>query len=222
MKKKVIKIILIIFALFITTGGIYLLLDLTHWSMKSINDETVVLLPKPIQSIKDGLPYAEEKAKTWRKDVVLSTITVRFKGKDSVESRKGIISYEFYVWNKSRLGFEFNNCIVDIDMGKQAIINFKASGGLQAERPKLDISKWKIDIDETFDIVEKNIGTDVINKFNNPTVLIRTWNDSWRFSTIIGKKVNISGTEEEIAEDDTAIDIDVQTGKILKVKKTQM
>ena len=75
------KIILFILFVFVLLIGMYLFLDLNHWSKKDINDYTEVLLPQPIHSIKDGLNYAEERAKTWHKGAILINIEFHLKTK---------------------------------------------------------------------------------------------------------------------------------------------
>lgn len=151
------KIILFILFVFVLLIGMYLFLDLNHWSKKDINDYTEVLLPQPIHSIKDGLNYAEERAKTWHKGAILINIRVSFEDKKSFEDKQGIISYQFYVLNEDFFGWKHNTCDVFIDMQKQSIVRFLFFHGLlKGGRDELDTSEWKIDVSDVVDIVKNN------------------------------------------------------------------
>jgi len=53
-------------------------------------DKSVVALTKNVETIKDGIECAYERAKKWRKDVKPYSVRVFFSNKEQIENRKVI------------------------------------------------------------------------------------------------------------------------------------
>lgn len=74
---------------------------------------------------------------------------------------------------------------VMIDMNQNSIVQFISSYGsakkLGGGSKVLNTEKWKIDIDEAFDIVIAEWGEDSINQYDNPKIVLRCSESFWEF-----------------------------------------
>lgn len=191
--KKVIAIFLSLVLLILTLVGSLVYLNVTNWSMEEIDDKTVIPLETRIDSVKEGLKYANERAHLWRKDAILTSIGMSFEGKESIRKRKGIIMYGYYTKNKDRFGYPHVVSWVEIDMKKQAIVRFNAYGGENLEEHALNTKRWNIDIADVFNKVDTMAESKLINKYINPRVAIRAAGHQWEFA--------IYATPDSMAED---------------------
>ncbi|WP_058302717.1 hypothetical protein [Gorillibacterium timonense] len=173
------KIAVISAASIVVLLSLFAYLHFTNWSMKDIQDRTEIPLNHEINSYKDGLPFATERAKQWRKDAYLTNIVIGFQGKENINNRRGTIDYHYYAKNNSIFGLPDAVCWVTIDMDKRSIVEFRAFGGARLYGDPIDISRWNIDIKSMFDGIEKEGILELLNRYDNPSLVVRTNEEMW-------------------------------------------
>lgn len=147
-------------------------IDRNHWSVKSIDDKTVIPLTNTVFSIQDGLFFAEKKAEKWNKNVALVGVSVVYEGDKAIKSRKGEAIYKYYVKNTSFLGYPDVICRVTVDFNKQAITRFETLGGPNLADKPMDILKCNLDIENIFRIVEGIEEFKITDKYDNPKIIL--------------------------------------------------
>jgi hypothetical protein len=159
---------------------IFTFLNLNHWTTKKIVEKNIIPLPKAINSIKDGLPYANAKVKSINNGAYLTDIVIGFVGHQAIQDRKGVIGYGYFVKNKSILGYPDYYYRVDIDMKKQATVRFNAFGGKNLLGGNwLNVMKWNVDIDKLFDLIEIE---NYVKNIKNPKVVVNANDLIWSIS----------------------------------------
>lgn len=146
-------------------------------------DKSYVPLEQEVSSIKEGLEFAQERAKRWHSEAVLSSASVRFSGEEEIENRTGIISYWFFVSNLGFFKDKYVVSVVDIDMKENAIVEFISFGG--DDKPMkigMDINKGNIDIEECFNKIKSSFDFEEYKKYTSPFIVIDAGETRWYFS----------------------------------------
>ncbi len=153
-------------------------------------------IDKPINTVKDGIPYAKKRALEWGDLVYLKSIRVAFYGKEEFNSRKGTIFYSLAVV-KNDSDYPPPEADVRIDMNENAIYVFSVMGDSRNYNVKLSKSEkqsdlnnmkeiqtdqWNIDIDEALEIAIKALGTDTILEYENSNIVLRCYETKWELT----------------------------------------
>jgi hypothetical protein len=185
-------------------------------NLEGITDTTERKLDEPIVKIIDGIPFAQKRAEEWRENLKLNYINAVFVGKESINNRKGQIIYYFYEENvKKNLD---SSAEVYIDMNKNSLTKFSSQYGTGKEligsSNFLDTKEWTVDIGEVFEIAEGEIGVDIIEKYDNPKVVLRCTEKFWEYALFFNSNA---------AHEDWLVIVNPKTGEVIrKVDKTKI
>lgn len=202
------KILIVLGVIVFVALGVIIYKHYTHWSMQKIEIMDAESLPITVLNVKDGIPFADNKAKEWNKNAVLSNVVVDFEGRDRINEQVGVINYHYFVENHDKIGLPYAVCWVAIDTLKQEKVRFSAYGGKNLEGMPIDTSLWVIDIPDVFNIIKNKGYLEVINQYNNPKIVIRAYPKFWS----VGIFLDGDSTYENIS-----ITIDYQTGYVLQL-----
>lgn len=144
-------------------------------------DNSEIALDQRVASVKEGLSFAENRAKKWDKKVWLEFAMADFIGKEKIVNRTGKITYFFCVDGLGMFKDTGAKCEVTIDLEKQAIVKFVSRGLFEnvGTPPQENIYDSKIDINEIFDIVEAEFGDSMYDGVVSPTVSIVAGGKIW-------------------------------------------
>ena len=166
--KKILFVFVVLLILILTIRYI----DRSHWSVKSIDDNTIIPVTNTVSSIQDGLFFAEKEAKKWNENAALVGVSVVYEGDKVIKSRKGKVIYRYYVKNTSFFGYPDVICRVTVDFNKQAITRFETWGGYKLADEPMDILKCNLDIENIFHVVEGIEEFKIIEKYDNPKIIL--------------------------------------------------
>lgn len=181
---------------------------------EGVEDNKPRRLYSPIITVREGIPIANARAHEWRKDLYLYNISVGFIGKEQIQKRKGIIHYYFYAKNADK---DFDALArVDIDMEKNSVVSFSSTYGTPQELmggSPLDSSKWKIDINDVFDIISVELGQETILRYKSPKVVLHCSESFWNFSLY---------SSPNAAYAEILISINSESGEILSIDRMDL
>ena len=186
-------------------------------------DETIISLDEPINTIQDGYVFAYNRVMEWAKLAKLFKTVVYFT-EEQIESRRGLIEYQFTADNG--IDNYLARATVTVDMKANTSILFdtgfdprtrgkRTKGGVRNDWDyivEVRMTEWTVTLDEAFDIVYREIGEDAFKRFENPKITLVCSNSHWIFYVT---KENENWHEVNVKH---LISIDPITKEVLEVK----
>ncbi|GMQ55970.1 hypothetical protein AN1V17_03620 [Vallitalea sediminicola] len=172
-----------------------------------------MIIDKPINSINDGLIYANARADEWRNDSILTGIEIKSVGKKEIQEKtteKIWYYYEFpYVDNSKPHGI----IKITINTKKSSISYIDAVHDNDTKNTillQLDLDNVSFDINEIYEIGINEIGIDTIFQYEEPVATLSINNDY--------AILKVSSSIKEQSDVKYQVKIDMDTGEVIKFK----